>query len=348
MTWIPLLLADPSPLLRRQVLKELLGRSNDDPEVKELTDLGQADPLVVRLLAGQQADGSWQKGLSGDTSASTPVLATALALMRLAYLGLAADHPEVRKAAEFLFSCQNKEGAWPLPQVREDGEGREGYSMIPLQTAIPLRGLAACGYAQDPRAERAYEWLLERRLPDGAWPTGRASGVNGYVAGYRRIAHSRWGCRSNTTGALLCLALHPVRCSGPEARRALDLILGRETHEGWSLGTEVARLVGAQPYHGFLTFFARFDLAQVLDLCRRVGLTTGDERVADLIAFIRELQGPYGLWEYAQSPQVNRWLTWDILRSLLPLEGSEGREEDWISLEPRTPFQAYPRKQKRY
>ena len=37
--------------------------------------------------------------------------------------------------------------------------------------------------------------LLERRLDDGAWPTGLASGVFGRVAGYRRIAHSRWGCR---------------------------------------------------------------------------------------------------------------------------------------------------------
>jgi hypothetical protein len=44
--------------------------------------------------------------------------------------------------------------------------------MMPLQTALPLRELAACGYAADPRSELAYDWLLAQRLEDGAWPTG--------------------------------------------------------------------------------------------------------------------------------------------------------------------------------
>jgi hypothetical protein len=34
------------------------------------------------------------------------------------------------------------------------------------------------------------------------------------------------------------------------------------------------------------------------------------------------------------------------LRSLLRLKG--GDREEWISLEPRTPFQAYPQRRKRY
>jgi excinuclease ABC subunit A len=43
---------------------------------------------------------------------------------------------------------------------------------------------------------------------------------------------------------------------------------------------------------------------------------------------------------------VARWLTFDLLRSLSCLEASAG--SDWFSLEPRTPFQAYPRQQKRF
>ena len=69
--------------------------------------------------------------------------------------------------------------------------------MIPLQTALPLRGLAAVGAAEEPFCERAYEWLLAQRLEDGAWPSGLASGVHGYVAGYRRLTgpaplYGRW------------------------------------------------------------------------------------------------------------------------------------------------------------
>jgi hypothetical protein len=360
MTWAPLLLADPSPVLRLRVLCDLLGRSAQDPEVQELTRLRQADPLAARLLNLQSSDGSWQVGLTGDTAAIPGIYATALALMRLGYLGFGAEHPAVRAGAAYLFSQQRVDGAWPQPAEDEDEEAgalrapsalppeREGYSMRPLQASLPLRGLAACGFAQDPRAERAYEWLLAQRLPDGAWPTGIASGAYGRVAGYRKLPHSRWGCRANTTGALLCFAFHPTRCTSPEALRALDLLLGRETREASLVGFETARLVGAEPARGFTTFYARFDLAQLLDLCWRVGADREDERVAALTQFILSLQGPYGLWPYAPRPQLARWLTFDLLRSFSHLSAAGEKESAWLSLEPRTPFQAYPKKAIRY
>jgi hypothetical protein len=185
---------------------------------------------------------------------------------------------------------------------------------------------------------------LAQRLPDGAWPTGLAAGVYGYVGGYRRLAHSRWGCRSNTTGALICLALHPKRRTGAEARRALDLLLGRETRDAYALGCEVARLVGAEVPRGFLTFFARFDPALILDLCSRVGATQDDARVANLLAFVSSLQGEYGLWQYSSRPQISRWLTFDLLRSISHLDGNTG----WLEMEPRTPFSPYPQRKKRF
>ena len=344
MTWIPLLLADPSPCLRWRVLTDLLHRPPDDPEVRELDALRPSDPLVVDLMKLQQADGSWKNvDLSGIATVS-PLQATAQALLRLGYLGFDSGFPAVSQGAEYLFTHQNADGSWPLPGGWKDSEAREGYSMIPLQTSLPLRGLAACGLSTDPRSERAYEWLMAQRLPDGAWPTGWASGVHGYVAGYRRLAHSRWGCRSNTTGALSCLALHPQRRTSPEAHRALDLLLGRETREESGLGFEVARLLGAERTQGFFTYFARFDLAQMIDLCWRIGASQEDRRVEGMVEFVRSLQGKYGLWEYSSRPQVNRWLTYDLLRSL---SGLDGRSE-WLSFEPSTPFKAYMKKTKRF
>jgi hypothetical protein len=337
MTWIPLLLADPSPCLRWLTLRRLVGLPDDHPEVRELDAARQSDPLVAGLLAQQQADGSWKPA----AGAGPDLKSTAMALARLGYLGFPPDHPAVQRGAAYLFEQQDADGSWPIleqPDHQEDG----GYDTIPLQTALPLRGLAACGFAADPRAERAYEWLLAQRLPDGAWPTGRAAGTLGFVAGYRRLPHSRWGCRSNTTGALLCLALHPQRRTSPEARRALDLLLGRETRERQPLGFEVARLLGAEPARGVFTFFARFDLALLLDLCARVEAGPDDARVAGLIAYLHQAQGDFGLWEYLPRPQVSRWLTFDLLRSLSRLEAGAG----WVGLEPRTPFQAYPHKPK--
>lgn len=340
MTWAALLLADPSPCLRWLVLRDLLGRPDHDPEAQELAGLRAQDPLVRELVDAQAADGSWA---SGD---GYSIRSTALALARLGYLGCDRATPAVARGAAYLFRQQREDGAWPLPHV-QDGDGeRDGYEMIPLQTAIPLRGLAASGYATDPRAERAYDWLLAQRLPDGAWPTGMAAGNYGYVAGYRRLAHSRWGCRANTTGALACLAQHPQRRQSDAARRGLDLLLGRETREVHTLGYDVARLLGAEPARGFITTYARFDLAQVLDLCGRAGITTADPRVAALAEFVRRLAGPLGLWEYPAQPQVTRWVTFDLLRSLGAVDlASAGA---WLSLEPRTPFRPYLPPRRRY
>ena len=350
MTWLPLLLADASPCLRWLVLRELFKLPDDNPEVRELENLRESDPLVTELLSMQQVDGAWKRGTLGAGRAGSHVHSTALGLTRLGYLGFGATFPPVQRAAEYLFAHQQTDGSWPLTvavdgTLEQENEGiPQGYDMIPLQTVFPLRALAACGYATDPRCERAYEWLLSQRLEDGAWPTGKAQGVNGRVAGYRRLPHSLWGCRSNTTGALICLAMHPERRSSPPARRALDLLLGRETRERYAIGYEVARILGAEPAHGFLTFFARFDLGLLLWLCGQVGAGTDDPRVSELVSFIRLQQGQAGLWAYTAKPQVRRWVSFDLLRSLQSVDAAS----EWLTFEPPSPFAAYPKRKKRF
>jgi hypothetical protein len=347
MKWAIPLLADSSPILRMRVLRDLLGRPNDDPEVSELRDLCDSDPLVANVLDVQNPDGSWSDEIyaaGGTPGASLDV--TTLALTRLGYLGYDRHHPAVQRGAEYVFSQQESDGSWPLFRSHErDGGGIDtGYDLISLQTSMPLRGLVMCGYATDPRAEKAYDWLLEQRLLDGAWPTGISGGNYGYVAGYRRLAHSRWGCRTNTTAALICLAHHPERRTGDDARRALDLILGRETHERHHVGLEVARMIGVENVSGRFTYFARFDIALVLDLCWRVAASREDARIADMVDFILRWQGAFGLWEYVPRPEASRWLTFDLLRSLANLSA----DSDWQSTEPQTPFQPYTKTDRRY
>jgi len=344
LTRASLLLADPSPNLRRLTLLELLKRPPDDSEVEELESMREEDPIVASLLALQSNNGSWREGDLGGSAPAGKLQATSQALTKLGYLGFSKSHPAVKRAAEYMFAKQLPNGAWPLQRGVNKDEGTSLYSTMPLQTAMPLRGLAACGYSTDPRAERSYDWLMEQRLEDGAWPTGKAGEVYGYVAGYRRLPHSRWGCRSNTTASLICLANHPTRRESRETRRALDLLMGRETREKQNVGFDVARIVGAEQHTGYLTYYAKFDLALILDLCWRIGANRRDERVADLISFIQTLQGPYGLWQYNPRPECSRWITFDILRSLFRLDDSTG----WLSVEPRTPFKAYPKKPKRF
>jgi hypothetical protein len=316
-----LLLADPSAALRYRVLTELLDVPLEDPEVAELARL---------RLAGAE-----MRGLPPAARADLKELAWALC--RLAYLGAGREHPFVQDAAERLFFHQLDDGSFPLGGFI--GTGRKSpYSMIPLQASLPLRGLAAAGYATDPRAERAYEWLLAQRLDDGSWPMGIASGQPGFIAGYRKLPGAR-GCRVNTESALACLVLHPERRSSQATGRALDLLLQRETRDEWAIGTEVARLAGIEPASGFITFYARFDLAFVLDLATRGGASADDPRVTDLVEFLQRLRDPWGLWQHPSHPSLSRWLTFDIEASLRRLP-----EGDWAGTAPRVAFRAYPRR----
>ncbi len=344
MTWIPLLLTDPSPCLRYLVLTELLHILEDDNEVQELLEMRDSDSLVKDLFKLQKPNGAWDSfGLSHVTYIDN-IQITSMALQRLGYFGFDSSHPIIQRAAEFLFSKQQKDGSWPIPGKKQLIDEEFGYQMMPVQTAIPLLGLVMCGYSTDEKTEKAFEWLMKQRLEDGAWPVGLSAGNYGGIAGYRRLAHSRWGCRSTTTAVLSCLAYHPIRSKSNEAKRALDLILGTDSKLRNNLGFTIARLIGLEKSIGQITFMAKFDIAHILNLCWRVGVSQEDDRISDLIEFIKNEQGEYGLWEYFRHPQATRWLTFDLLRSLSRIK----ENVEWISTEPRTPFQSYPKKKKRF
>jgi hypothetical protein len=324
---------------------ELLERSDNDAEVLELEDLMTEDPHMAPLLKKQSEDGSWKNVDIGGSETRERVRSTSFALQRLGYVGLPSDHPAIIKGIEYIFSHQRNDGSWSIPRTYDSSSLDGGvYTMVPLQTSIPLLGIAATGHATDNRAEKAYEWLIESRLDDGAWPTGKVGEVLGYRAGYRRMPHSDWACRTNTTLALTVFAHHPTRRSGPEARRALDLLLGRETRDRQTVGLNVARLMGFEQHRGHFTYHARFDPGLILDLSWKIGASRNDERINDLVNWFTEQQGPFGLWEYQPRPEATRWVTFDILRSLSRIDDTE----EWISQTPKTPFSAYSKRKKRF
>ncbi|MFX1274710.1 MAG: hypothetical protein ACFFBP_04805 [Promethearchaeota archaeon] len=344
MTWIPLLLTDRSHCLRYLVLKKLLNKPDSDPEVKELQILREFDPLVLEMLNLQRENGAWDSFGMTIVGKTENIYITSLVLQRLGYLGFDDKYSFIQNAAEYLFSKQEEDGSWPIPNKNLLSDDEQGYQMMPVQTAIPLLGLAMSGYGLDERSEKAYEWLLAQRLDDGAWPVGISAGNYGGIAGYRRLAHSRWGCRSNTTAALTCLAYHPKRKNSGEAKKALDLILSTDMKLRTSMGFNIARLMGLEKSIGMITFMAKFDIAHLLNLCWRIGASVEDSRVKNFIEFVIEEKTKYGMWTYKPQPSASKWLTYDLLLSLSQLD----EKIEWMSQEPPTPFKAYPTKLKRF
>jgi hypothetical protein len=342
-----LLYGDPSPSLRWRAAIELDGATEDDDEVKTWRAEIDSSPAVRALLARLAA-------APGPKSAG-------YLLCQLAYLGYRG--PEVADAVEGIFAVQQPDGSWPVwlsdddqpaVQRRRDARGTpsrassEGPRFITNQTVVPLRGIAAAGFATDPRAERAYEWLLSERHLDGSWPAGPKADLGGARRAspperdYRRLTRGD-GCRSATTGAVACLALHPERRRSQAARIGVDHLLARETRDGATLGWEVSRLVGLERAMGRVTFYVTFDLAFLLDLASRCGVSREDRRVRDLVSYIETRRGRYGLWEHHAQPALSRWLTFDLECSLRRLA-----DGDWIGNEEAATFTPYKRRRRRY
>lgn len=346
-----LLYGDPSPVLRRRAAVELDGASEDDPEVKawraEAAASQQIRSLVERL----------------ESTRARPYEASYL-LCQLSYLGYTG--PELTVAVEAIFSEQQPDGSWQRPvdtdeaapkrtgrrgATPSDAFAREPYSVKTMTSLLPLRGVAAAGFASDPRAERAYEWLLDQRLDDGSW-TGSHRGGYGFDfrsgrtgsgdPDYRKLVRGL-GCRSATTGAVACLALHPERCRSDAARVGVDHLIARETKDEATIGWEVSRLVGAEPATGSFTFYVTHDPAFMLDLASRCGISDEDRRVRDLVVYLESLRSPYGLWQHHAHPQLSRWLTFDIESSLRRLA-----DGDWIGNEEAVTLSPYKRGRRRY
>jgi len=124
----------------------------------------------------------------------------------------------------------------------------------------------------------------------------------------------------------------------------LDHLLGRETRDRNNLGFSVARYIGVEPHRGGLTYHAKFDPALILDICSKVGANRTDPRVDELTQWILEQQGEFGLWEYPPHPEVTRWISFDVLRSLKNIDDST----EWITTKQRKHFAPYLKKKKRF
>jgi len=140
------LLQPGNPSVRFFALQDLLGRSADDPEVKEaraaIVHYGPVQAILDRLSAPHYWD------LLDDEHVRTH----GVWVLLLAELGAEPDHPLVRRACEFLFqTMQRGDGAFPSKHpvysgVRTCAQGLFAGALLRLSPT------------PDPRLERAVEF----------------------------------------------------------------------------------------------------------------------------------------------------------------------------------------------
>jgi len=143
-----------------------------------------ATRAIDYLRKTQLADGSWY-GRWGMNY----IYGTWSVLCALNAAGLAADAPEMRKAAAWLAAIQNEDGGWG-----EDGASYKldykGYEKAPStasQTAWAVLGLIAAGDVDHPAVARGIRYLAEHQGADGFWSEERYT-----ATGFPRVFYLRY------------------------------------------------------------------------------------------------------------------------------------------------------------
>ncbi len=158
------LLEDEQPVARYHTLVDLLGRKDDDPEVRS------ARARIARV--GWASDQLRAQGSKGFWEAREPknvgewvnflyfptFLATNWRALVLSDFGLDATNPRIKKVADLIFEYKLRRGS-PFNFFYEE-------ACISANTA---RMLTRFGYADDLRVRKLYDWLLEDQRDDGGW-----------------------------------------------------------------------------------------------------------------------------------------------------------------------------------
>lgn len=321
---LPPLLSSSNEAVQYFARRDLLGE-----RVGPVSQLWQL-PEVHKILKKQLADGSWPRAGEHKHPAINYGLIETWRWFR--YLvdqyGFTCEHPQARRAAEFLFSCQTGTG---------DFRGILANQYATYYSGAIQSLLIKAGYADDPRIERGFHWLLAMRQDDGGWSVPMITHKLDRQTQYRlssEYAEPLEPDRTkpfshNATGMILrAFAAHPKYRKSKAAKTAAQLLASRFFQPDAYTSYQAA------------SYWVRFEypfwwnqLVAALDSVSLIGLSPDDEPIAQALAWLIDHQQSNGLWrvsyvqpcvkekETAKVHDMKLWISLAICRVFKRFEG---------------------------
>ncbi len=286
-------------------------------------------PEVGKLLRKQSPDGSWRH--KGKRTVAYPPhhyeLMETFKRFRLLVerYRLTREHPAAEKAAEYLLSCQTEDG---------DIRGMIGNQYATYYTGAIMAHLIGAGYAEDPRIERGFRWLLSMRQDDGGWTVPILTHRLDRETLHRLTSEeaeplepdrSKPFSHNWTDMVLRAFTAHPGYRGAPEAMVAGELLKSRffkpDAYSSYRAASYWVRFAFWWP-----------NLLTSLDSLSRMGFTSEDPDIGAALDWFVEHQEPDGLWNLtyvegkrAPDSEVNRdrklWLGLAVARVFKRLLG---------------------------
>jgi len=115
-----LLEQDPGAVVRHRLLRDVLCRAADDPDLRQ-AEADLAHSRWVRELAAEQgADGGWGAFHSRSTRAKQKIASTEVGVERALALGLSRDHPILQNAAYYIVEIMQGKRRFPDYHEKND------------------------------------------------------------------------------------------------------------------------------------------------------------------------------------------------------------------------------------
>ena len=326
---LPWLLKSENSGVRYLATRDLLDLSPEDKKLKSARKLAHKQGPIAEILSHMEAEGFWVKAGPGY---NPKYRSTVWSMILLAQLGASiAEDKRIALACNYV-----------LDHMAEGGQFTSTTSGAPSGTIDCLQGnllwsLMELG-CEDPRIEKAYEWMARTVTGEGIAPMEERDAPVRYYAykcgptfacGVNNKLPCAWG------GVKVMLALSKV----PEEKRTP--LIQRAIQQGvdfiFSVDPVTARYparIESKPNRAWWKFgFPIFYVTDLLQLAEAmVNLGYGnDKRLANTLQQICEKQNEQGQWlleydypgktwlNFGEKKQPNEWVTLRALRVLKSL-----------------------------
>jgi len=154
------LLEGTDPSVRHRVLRELLDRPADDPDVVAARKEIGVEGWAADLLALQHPDGHWVTPSATSADMEQPLcISTRYFLLVLTDLGVTSADPRMARAVDLYLDRMSG------PDFVELG----GKDSEPCFTSFDVKLAVLFGHGDEPRVRRAIDWLVSAQKKDGGW-----------------------------------------------------------------------------------------------------------------------------------------------------------------------------------
>jgi len=309
-----------NPSVRYFTLIDILGKPENDSEVREAKDEIMEVGAVPKILAKQSNEGYW--GSPENFYAPGKFKGTVWQLMILAELGADSGEERVRKACEFILNNSQDRGSGGFSYLSDSSGGGRHKRVIPCLTGNMVWSLIRLGYLDDPRVQRGIDWITTyQRFDDGiseaprGWPYGRQS------------CWGRHSCHMGVVKALKALAEIPADERSEDVTCTIEN--GAEyllKHHVYKRSHDLTRVSKAEWLRFGFPLMWNTDVLEILGILTRLGYR--DSRMEEALNLVVSKQDDQGRWklentfngrfhvDIEQKGKPSKWITLNALKAL--------------------------------